>query len=305
MESRDAGVDDDAEEFEHIPWAHLAARAPRVSPATLYLVAGALLAAALGAVIARAVWPAAPAPTIEAAVPAPTTFPPAPLADDGPVPPATVVSPQLYAEADLMAAVPGDDERRAAALAEWFVADYFTLDRSPGAGERLRAVLPVGSSDVPLPHEGAGGPVSYVEWSRALRVEPLVGRRFRVTVGFRVVAALEEGGYRRLPVRAVEVVLEVDEQERIRLLDLPSPAPSPQPIPGDPWPAGEGPAPPEVVAAALEAAAAWGDRPEVVGSSAAGAGWRVVVTVADTVGVRWPLVVWSDGLRVLPAPFLP
>jgi hypothetical protein len=42
---------------------------------------------------------------------------------------------------------------------------------------------------------------------------------------------------------------------------------------------------------AIGAASLWGSEPRVVSSHRTADGWRVVITVADAVGNRWPMAV--------------
>ena len=46
---------------------------------------------------------------------------------------------------------------------------------------------------------------------------------------------------------------------------------------------------------ALDLASAWGDPLGVLEGADTGAGWRVVVTIADEFGTPWPLVVLVDA----------
>ncbi len=287
---------DDPEEFEHIPWSQLGADAGPSRQRLAYLAAAALLAVAVGAVAARSLnRQGPPPPTTVAAAPATTTPEPG---TSPPETPSTPPPPVAYSEADLLAGPPADAPRAAVARAEWFVVDYFTADRDPIGSLDLRKALPAGAELPTLPHDDAGAPMSYVEWARAFRSEEAAPGLFRITVAFRAIVAGDDGAVERLPVRAVELGVAVTTgAEGWAVVDLPSPSPLPVDTGFEPWPAATGAPPPGVAAAALEAAAAWGDAPEVVTGAAAGAAWRVVVTVDGGAGSRWPLVVWvgADG----------
>ncbi|MGH8937342.1 MAG: hypothetical protein ACRDXD_13950 [Acidimicrobiia bacterium] len=281
-----------AEEVEFIPWSDLVARHQESRPWLAYLVAGAVVAAALGAVGARAVWrPEATAtPTSASAV-----------AEEVPAPPPVTTLP-LYSEADLLAGSDDRDHQWAATRAEWFVTDYFTADAEPGGSTAVRAALPEGGPLPPFPQDDPGGGLSYVEWARAFRVERLGEGLFRVAVAYRALGAPAEGAFRRLPVRAVEVVVAVGPDGASAVTDLPAPAPLPADLEPGGWPAEGAPAPPAVLEAALAQASEWGESPEVLSSTGAGAGWRVVVSVADSAGTRWPLALWLDETGVVPSP---
>lgn len=281
-----------AEEVEFIPWSDLVARHQDSRPWVAYLVAGAVVSAALGAVVARTVWrPEAPA----------TSTSPSSVAVEAPAPlPVTTVS--LYSEADLLAGSDDRDRQWAATRAEWFVTDYFTADAEPGGSTAVRAALPEGGAFPSFPQDDPAAGLSYVEWARAFRVEPLGEGLFRVAVAYRALGARAEGAFRRLPVRAVEVVVAVGAEGATAVTDLPAPAALPADLEPGGWPAEGAPAPPGVLEIALAEASAWGESPEVLSSTAAGTGWRVVVAVADAAGTRWPLALWLDESGVIPSP---
>ena len=148
-------MDDQHEEFEHIPWGELLASTDDGRRRALYLVAGAVGALVLGGVMTRALSsPAAPqpapAPVAVATTPIATAPMPTTPAVALPVPPpvttttTTLAAPVLYAEADLMAFPPDLGARAAVARAEWFVTDYFTADLEPNGTADLRGALPAG-----------------------------------------------------------------------------------------------------------------------------------------------------------------
>lgn len=278
---------DDREELEQVPWQDLLAEAEPGDERrrAMYLGAGLVGAMLVGVVVARTWWepgpppvPVAPSGVIEETEP--TTEPVA-------VPELPALP--LYSEADLMALPPDPAERAAMARAEWFVVDYFTADLDPSGSADVRSALPGGAVST-FPQDGVDG-VSYVEWARAFRVEPQGDGTYRVGVVFRTLAAPPDRGFTRQPVRAVEVLVVVRTDGGSAVLDLPSPLAMPAgPEPAD-LPA-ETPDPPaDVVAEAVERAAAWGSEPRVVSAHRLTVGWRVVVSVADGAGNRWPLVV--------------
>ena len=190
-------------------------------------------------------------------------------------------------------ATPG--ERAAVARAEWFVTDYFTADLEPTGSADVRAALPGGASVPEMPQDSAGS-LSYVEWARAFRVEEVGDGRYRVGVVFRSLGAPPERGFYRLPVRAVEVTVEVAADGGSTVIDLPTPVALPAGPEAEAW-AEETAEPPQwVLDAAVAASAGWGTEPRLVGAQSGETGWRVVLTLADEVGNRWPVVVAVAGL---------
>ncbi len=279
---------DENETVESVPWSELL---DETEPGQdlrriAYLVAGLLGAVVLGAVVARAWWSPS-APTVIA--------PGNPIAIDSPpsgeepaaAPEATTSTLTLYSEADLMADPPDPGERSAIVRAEWFVTDYFTADYEPTGSADIRAALP-GAAAVPdLPQDGRGG-ISYVEWARAFRVDEAGDGAYLVGIAFRALAAPPDGAFIRLPVRAVEVLVDVG-MDGASVLDLPRPTALPVgPEPG-PWPEPSGDPPQSVVDLAAARASVWGSEPRIVSAASVAEGWRVVITVADDVGNRWPL----------------
>jgi len=285
--------------FEHIPWSELSAAADGQRNRLLFLAGGVIVAVVVGALVARAVW--SPVPRVEEAPPV-TASPaaageaaaPATMAAPEVTVPATLAPPpSLLSEADLMAAVtPPDAAQAAIARAEWFVVDYFTSDIDPRGATEVRAALPAGTEALALPQEiEAPDSVSFVEWARAFRVEADADGTYRVGVVFRTIGARGDGGFRRLPVRAVEVPVKVGQDGGAAVADLPQPIAVPPRPAVTPLPAANDTVPGEVATAALDRAGLLGSAPNVVGGSAAGAGWRVVVTVEDEMGNRWPVAV--------------
>jgi hypothetical protein len=276
------------EQVESIPWGELL---EEVEPGQdfrriAYLAAGLIGAIVLGVVIARAWWSPSP-PTVIA--PGAQIAVDAPPAGDGSAGASmtTAATTPLYSEADLMADPPDPGERTAIVRAEWFVSDYFTADYEPTGSADVRAALP-SAADVPdLPQDGRGG-ISYVEWARAFRVEEAGDGAYLVTVAFRALAAPPEGAFIRLPVRAVEVLVGVG-ADGASVLDLPRPTALPVGPEPTPWPEPGGDPPQAVIDLVGARASVWGSEPRIVSAAVIDAGWRIVLTVADGVGNRWPL----------------
>ena len=283
------------EEYEQIPWSELTARPPAGRRRLVYLVAGGLGALVLVVLVARAFLlpssadPAAPGVTVaEAGTTITTAAAPATTAAASPAPSL------LYREADLMAFPATPAERAAVARAEWFVTDYFTADLEPTGAADVQAALPGGVALPDMPQDAASS-LSYVEWARAFRVEETAEGRFVVGVVFRSLGAPPDRGFYRLPVRAVEVTVAVANDGGSTVVDLPTPVPLPAGPEPEAWPEEAADAPQWVADAALARVTGWGTEPRLVAAYAGEAHWRVVLTLADEVGNRWPMAVWVEA----------
>ena len=277
-----------AEVYEHIPWAELAVPVPDKKPWVIYLVAGAIAVGSVGALVARSI---GRAPDPPAAAPA-TTVPAQTVVALPPSPPTS--GQEILSEADLLATTPGRSEIAAITRAEWFVMDYFSSGGDPASSREVLDALPDGSR---LPVSVGPASSTYVDWAASSRIEALGNEWFRSTVLFRVLVADDDGSYVRLPVQAVDVVVEVDPTGGTRVLDLPIPVS----VPAGPTPAAWADpvdeVPDRIPTAALRLAGSWGAEPTLIEAAERTGGWRVVVSVADEAGVRWPLTLWltSDG----------
>jgi hypothetical protein len=282
---------EDHEEFEHIPWSQLTDRRSPGGGRALKIGAAVVGAAVLGIVAGRAFGSAGPAVVADAVAGIPSTTAAATTtAGFGPLP----QLPGLYSEADLMALPPAGPERAAATRAEWFVYDYFTADMEPTGSADIAAALPSGAALPEMPQDAVGS-LSYVEWARAFDVREIGEGTYRVAVVFRALGAPPDRGFVRLAARAVEVTVQVSTDGGTAVIDLPSPVPLPAASEPQPWPEEVvEDAPPAVVDGAILAAAAWGTEPRLVGAQPVEGGWRVVLTVADEVGNRWPVSIRVD-----------
>jgi len=288
------------EEFEHIPWSQLVERRSVAGGRILRIGAAIVGAVVLGIVAGRAFGPAAPAgepgpsATASAAgdIPVSSTVAPTTTFGEGALP----QLPGLYSEADLMALPPVGPERAAATRAEWFVYDYFTADMEPSGSADVAAALPSGAALPEMPQDAVGS-LSYVEWARAFEVREIGEGTYRVGVVFRALGAPPDRGFVRLAARAVEVTVEVSPDGGTAVTDLPSPVPLPAAAEPQPWPdEAAADAPAAIVDGAILAAAAWGSEPRLVGAQPVEGGWRVVLTIADEVGNRWPVAVRVNDL---------
>ncbi|MBT8247003.1 MAG: hypothetical protein HKO82_14815 [Acidimicrobiia bacterium] len=270
----------DEEHFDSIPWSSLMPQTQN-RPWLVYVAAGAIVAVVIGMLAARSLPGRAP---VAEPVPVATTLPPQPTAPASSSPPTSLLLSEADLRADLPAADGGADT--AAMRAEWFVTDYFTRDAAGGRETELAGALGrpfyTVSSDV----------TTYVEWARAWGTIPEGDGRYRVSVAYRSITATERGFQRGL-VHAVEVLVQVGAEGGTRVVDLPEPtALPPAPAPANP------PAPElvseEIAAAALEAAAGWGDPISVVEGTQYADSWDVLVEIADDHGTIWPMMVWVE-----------
>ena len=109
-----------------------------------------------------------------------------------------------------------------------------------------------------------------------------------------MLGAPPERGFQRLPVRAVEVRVAVSGSGGSAVLDLPTPIALPVGPTPEPWPTVGEIAPQVVVDGAMGAAAGWGSEHRLLGAFRVAGGWRIMLSAADELGNRWPLVVLVD-----------
>jgi hypothetical protein len=257
-------TDQRPELYESIPWDALVTDDAKRRRRWLSIVAAALVLGALSAAIARNLPSSGDRPVASTPSTVPVTT--------------TVTTPVAAAS----------DGATAAAVAVWFLSDYFTLDGTDITRRSLVEMLP---DHVVLP-EPASDERSFVE-----TVIPVVVERgdepgvHRVVAVVRMLTAPDGSEYLRQPARAVELWVRVTD-EGVGVLDLPRPVPMPDIAvpaldlePGDP--------PQTALEQALEEAALWGT-PDLKSVSAEtdGERWRIVVTVEDAGGLRWPVAGW-------------
>jgi hypothetical protein len=284
--------DRDDETYETIPWAQLAPAATPLATRLGYWVVGALVAVVLAYVLVAVLRdepdqtlvrldapPPAVSPGVAAAVVTTTT----PTDADVEAPSAVA-----YSEADLMAVVPEEDQRAAAARAVWFVTDYFTIDGDVQTADDVRAALPQGI-DVVLPHDEPAG-VSYVEWAHALAVRPDGPGRYAVDVAFRALQGSGDAGVTRQPVTAVRVRMAIMPDGTVAVRDLPEPLPLSvasvevaRPPAADP--------PPEILARLASEVSAVGSPGDILEAGVDTIGWRILLSVDGPFGLSWPLAV--------------
>jgi hypothetical protein len=274
------------DEYEEIPWSTLLTEHRQGRAKTVYMAAAVIVAVVVGFVGIR--WFTAPGHGEQPALAAPveTTTTEAEVDETEPSTTTAVLS-----EADLMATVPAVAELAAVARAEWFVTDYFTVD-GPIPEELISAF--VNDAAIPELPTGDGEGISYVEWARAFDIRPMTSG-YVISVIFRSLTEEPDGAFVRGPVRAVDVLIAVDEGETA-VADLPIPILPPVYHSIDGWMVTDGLAHDEAITATLEYAGMFDESAEVVESGAAGPEWRVVFTVGDRSGNRWPVVMRSDTI---------
>jgi hypothetical protein len=269
-----------SEVYERIPWETLEEKKPDRQWMML-AVAGAMVLGALAYTWTSSRAAPAPTTTVTAAVPD-SNVPVAAAPPAAPVAPATsaaVPAPILTAEADLFAVDPERAIDRATAHAEWFVAEYLTVDGSEESRATLGALLPVG---VPLPVAPEGSRV-FVEWVRAIGVEEIGEMAFRVTVLARSLAAPAGGDYVRQQPLGLEVDVSIaDPAPQVMMAPVIAPV-----APGEAHQLQMSEVPEDVGAKALETSGGT----EVVGGVQGPNGWRVVVMAPGTDGVGRPVTV--------------
>lgn len=277
------------DDYEEIPWSTLLSEHQQGRTKTLYVAAAVIVALVVGFVGVR--WLTAPGHGDGAVAAAPTET--TTVAPDEPADSTTTTTSTIavLSEADLMAVQPAMAELSAVARAEWFVTDYFTVD-GPLPEELVSAfvndaVLP----DLPSP---ADADISYVEWARAFDIRPTPSG-YAVSVVFRSLTEEPDGTFIRSPVRAVDVLVAVDDGGTA-IADLPIPILPPVYHTIDGWMDTEGQAHDEAITATLDYAGMFDEDAVVVQSGTSGPDWRVVFTIGDRSGNRWPVVMRSDTI---------
>jgi hypothetical protein len=194
--------------------------------------------------------------------------------------PTASTAPVVTAEADLYAVHPERVIDRVAAHAEWFVAEYLTVDGSEQGRVTLSSLLPAG---VPLPVAPEGSRV-FVEWVRTATVEEIAPLTYRATVLARSLAAEGEGAYERQA--TLEVTVEISLAAETPQVLMP---PTMKTVTvGPPPELTLSAVPEEVGAVALEQS---GGSEVVGGTQTEGGGWRVVLLAPGPDGVSRPVTV--------------
>lgn len=272
------------EELESIPWSTLIDDATPGRSRLIYAAAGAVILFAVAALVGRnMLTPSAPTVPITEASAVTTRVAATTVA--------TAVPAAMFSEADLMAVLDGESTRAAAAFAEWFVYDYFTVDGDPANMDTIASALPDGIPAELLPHSSEQT-ATYVEWARTIRVTESSPGRYESMVIFRTVAAPDGVTFERQPPRAVIVPLEVGSGGGMAVTDLPAPAAIPsRPLLPD-WSQPVGPHSSAV--AGVVVGLSWpgvGTDVEILGASRDGDQWRVLALNHLPSGAGWPFVI--------------
>jgi len=275
------------DEYEEIPWSTLLSEHRQGRTRTLYLAAAVIFAVVVLFVGIR--WLTAPGHGDEPDLAAPVDTTIAEVVAE--VVASTTTAAAVLSEADLMAVQPSVAELSAVARAEWFVTDYFTID-GPLPEELISAFV----NDASLPDLPGSddADISYVEWARAFDIRA-TETGYAVSVVFRSLTEEPDGTFVRGPVRAVDVLVAVDGRETA-IAELPIPILPPVYHTIEGWMESEGEARDEAIAATLEYAGMFDENAVVVQSGTSGPDWRVVFTIGDRSGNRWPVVMRSDTI---------
>jgi len=267
------------EVYEKIPWETLEDK--KGDRQWLMLgVAGAIVLGALAYSFMSNRPPAAAVATTIPATAAPSLASVATPAPTPALPPTASTSPVVTAEADLYAVHPERAIDRVAAHAEWFVAEYLTVDGSEEGRAALTSLMPAGA---PLPSATEGTRV-FVEWVRASSIEEIAPLIYRVTVLARSLAAEADAVYQRQA--PLELVVDISLAEGDPQVTLP-----PEVRPAVTAPARQlilDTVPDQVGAVALEHT---GGSEVVGGTQTPDGGWQVVVLVTTPDGVSRPVSV--------------
>jgi hypothetical protein len=190
------------EVYERIPWEMLEKGRNDDRRWLLFGIAGAVVLGALAySLVGNHSSSPSPDPVSQSPSSTPASVPPA-------APPPMAVTPSaptVTAEADLYAVDPEQVRYEASARAEWFTAEYLTVDNSQQSQDVLTSLLP---SDVPLPQAPEGAQV-FVEWVKATGVMEIAPLTYQVTVLARTLAATDGGAYVRQPPLSVTVSVSV------------------------------------------------------------------------------------------------
>ena len=268
------------EVYERIPWETLDEKKPDRQWMML-AVAGAIVLGSLAYAWTSTRTDPSPATTAVTLAPTSTVA----VASAPAVPPVAVTSPPaqapvLTAEADLYAVHPERALDRATAHAEWFVAEYLTVDGSEESQATLSALLPAG---VPMPVAAEGSRV-FVEWVRAIGVEEVGELAYRVTVLARSLAAPAGGDYVRQPPLRLEVdVSAAGAGPQVMMPPMIGPASA-----GEAHQLQMTDVPEDIAAAALQGS---GGTEVVGGVQAADGAWQVIVMAPGEDGVGRPVTI--------------
>lgn len=260
------------EVYERIPWETL----EKSGHDKQWLYVGLAGAVALGA-LAYSFMKSQPVDPMPSAQPVPSAAPvtaaPSSMASS-----TTLGSPVVVAEADLYALDPERLIDTAAAHAEWFAVEYFSVDGSDAGANTLSGLLPSG---VPLPEAPEGTQV-FVDWAGTHRVTEVGPLSYEVDVVVRTLVSTGESGFTRQPPRMARIEVGIGGDGTPVVLGAPVLVEPPSHVPAL---AQLQDVPAEVLERVANARAVVGGVPD------SGGGWRVVAMMEGIDGVIRPVTV--------------
>lgn len=257
-------ADEDGESFESIPWEALDRLGGSNDQRRWYIIAGVIVAVAVGFSAMRSLGSSAPVEIVDA--------PPVPVSVAAPVTTTSTI-PEATTEADLMAVDTQMLERAAAGLAEAAAVQYFSAE----------------SDGIWTGVEFDSSRSTFVESATAVTVTQVAATRFEVIVAVSLLDAADGSPFVRRPLRGVSILVDATDGV-FRPVDLPTPAV----LPFAPFApesttatAADGP----MIEAATAIAAPFGTvvADSVVVHRLESGETRVVVSVVDDAGIAWPM----------------
>lgn len=274
-----------AEEADFVPWSQLVGEDGPNVPRLIYVAAAAVLALAVGIMLAPRVFSAPSDAGVFSEATEPESIAQSVPAEVDSVeleraPAAPVAGPPIPAElsGDLSEgglSEIGGPSQRVLAVAEIFVHDYFTHDGDSNRQEDL-ASWGIETKASAEPEELR----VYVEWARSVAADAS-GDDWDVEVAFRTISS-DSDQFKRDPIRVVSVLLSVDGE----VMSLPRIDDSKVTTVLPNAPLFE--APPEIAADALEIAQEWGEL-SVEGALETPEGWDVLVRTGGGAVIRVPV----------------
>lgn len=273
--SSDTDPPERSEVYERIPWEHLEKRAN--DRQWLYVgVAGAIALGVLAYSFVRN-QPVQPRAT-NGAVVTTEAEPGLPPVASTASPDSTLASPVVVAEADLYALDPERLAAVAAAHAEWFAVEYFSVDGSAVSADTLRGLLPEG---LPLPEAPEGTQV-FVDWVGTRQITMSGEAAYEVDVLVRSLLSTDSSGFARQPVRLLRVAVQIGDDGEPRVVTAPLVLETPSASPARVELAD---VPPDVANRLEPDAAVIGGDPKRADV------WRVIVMTAGVDGVTRPQLI--------------
>ena len=218
---------------EKLPWEHLTIQPSPDRRFLIYGLAAGLVITVLGVLIFRQF--NSPSSADLMPVTPVTAAPGSPEGEGGstgsetvvtqPTVPTALAEPEApigLSEADLRAVAPELVQRQAAARAEWFVLEFFTLDPSDPWLDRVEMASGLKFPSDLAPDTSGTPAVSYVEWTRTRSVEQTAENTFRISILIRRLVATDGTNFRRLPMETVTLTVRLEPDGQIRAASLPA-----------------------------------------------------------------------------------